>query len=187
MLWQVPPTSVKIETNATKQDHQGSGQNDVGMNKQSNPTSQRETDTSTTRGIVLNQGNTAKADEKKSHPDESRGKVEQIEMTASQESTTANQPLNKYGSVNNIEHSKNQSQGNENETKERIMQDDPKDQKKFDLALKASSMLLKQKSLLKTVTKNVNKLHLSRALPVHFSIHGLLSKFENLKVTYNVH
>ena len=58
------------------------------------------------------------------------------------------------------------------------------DQRKFDSALKLACSLLKPESVLKLVTKNVEKLHLQRALPLHFSLHLLLSKFENLKVTH---
>ena len=58
------------------------------------------------------------------------------------------------------------------------------DQRKFDSALKLACSLLKPESVLKLVTKNVEKLHLQRALPLHFSLHVLLSKFENLKVTH---
>ena len=67
-------------------------------------------------------------------------------------------------------------------TDEKLIQEDPKDQQSFDLALKFTCKLLKPASLLKTVNKNVTKLHLPRTLPLHFSLHQLLSKFENLKV-----
>ena len=71
----------------------------------------------------------------------------------------------------------------ENVTDEILIQEDPKDQQCFDLALKFTCKLLKAESLLKAVNKNVTKLHLSRTLPLHFSLHQLLSKFENLKVS----
>ena len=71
---------------------------------------------------------------------------------------------------------------NKNVADERLIQEEPKEQQGFDLALKFTCMLLKPESLLKAVTQNVTKLHLRRALPLHFSLHNLLLKFENLKV-----
>ena len=68
-------------------------------------------------------------------------------------------------------------------TDEKLIQEDPKDQQSFDLALKFTCKLLKPEGLLKTVNKNVTKLHLPRTLPLHFCLHQLLSKFENLKVS----
>ena len=83
------------------------------------------------------------------------------------------------------DNTKSMTKTSETETEERVIQEEPVDQKKFDHALKLACLLLKPESVLKHVTKNVKKLHLPRALPLHFSLHVVLSKFENLKVSYH--
>lgn len=57
----------------------------------------------------------------------------------------------------------------------------PIDQMKFDCALKSACLLVKQDSIYRHITENVTKLHLSRALPKHFSLPVMLNKFTNLK------
>ncbi|XP_052212541.1 uncharacterized protein LOC127831603 [Dreissena polymorpha] len=64
---------------------------------------------------------------------------------------------------------------------EKLIDEGPQDQLIFDCALKSACMLVKPESVQKYVTKNVTKLQLRRALPLHFSLVTLLNKFENLK------
>lgn len=103
-------------------------------------------------------------------------------MDTSLDKKTGNQVLDNTESTKQGDSKISKTEVNKTETEERIIQEEPKDQRNFDMALKLACVLLKPDSLLKTVTKNVAKLHLSRALPLHFSLHKLLSKFENLKV-----
>ncbi|XP_052803318.1 uncharacterized protein LOC128233605 [Mya arenaria] len=64
---------------------------------------------------------------------------------------------------------------------EKLIDEGPKEQLKFDCALKSACLLMKPESVYKHVTRNVTKLHLPRALPRHFDLMTLLNKFENLK------
>ena len=107
---------------------------------------------------------------------ESADKTDHVEVNQSKET------VNK---TDKNEGDKSLSQSKESD--DRVIQEDPMDQRKFDSALKLACSLLKPESVLRLVTKNVEKLHLQRALPLHFSLHVLLSKFDNLKVTHFPH
>ncbi|KAL4228631.1 hypothetical protein ACF0H5_011679 [Mactra antiquata] len=69
-----------------------------------------------------------------------------------------------------------------------IIDEGPKEQMKFDCALRSACLLIKPESLYKHITKNVTKLQLNRALPQHFVLIEMLHKLENLKdldLSYN--
>lgn len=63
-----------------------------------------------------------------------------------------------------------------------VIPDDPEDQMKFDMALDSACLLLNPDHVMKKITRNVTKLSLQRALPIHFDLTKLLNQFGNLKV-----
>ncbi|KAK3586423.1 hypothetical protein CHS0354_017066 [Potamilus streckersoni] len=62
-----------------------------------------------------------------------------------------------------------------------VIPDDPEDQMKFDMALDSACLLLNPDHVMKKITRNVTKLSLQRALPIHFDLTKLLNQFGNLK------
>ncbi|XP_045210363.2 uncharacterized protein LOC123561819 [Mercenaria mercenaria] len=161
---QVPPVEEKVASDRKSQSD---------ISKQKEQKENTSSGTESDKKITVTATNTG---------EESKAKLGNSKQKEQKENTSGGTESEKAtGNINNETKDMSGTNTSEAVVEDVLIDEGPKEQLKFDCAVKSACLLVKPDSVYKCITKNVTKLQLMRALPLHFSLPDMLNKLDNLK------